>query len=73
MVTGPVGLDGLVAATPEDRDRVVDFLRAASILAALLLAVRRPLGRLVGVGAASQPGGGGSDADRRLAPGPLPG
>ena len=29
-------LDGLVAATPEDRDRVVDFLRAASILAVVL-------------------------------------
>lgn len=27
------GLDALVAATPADRDRVVDFLRAASILA----------------------------------------
>ena len=35
-MTGPVGLAGLVAATPEDRDRVVDFLRAASILAVVL-------------------------------------
>ena len=35
-MTEPTALDGLVAATPADRDRVVDFLRAASILAVVL-------------------------------------
>ena len=35
-MSGTGSLDGLVAATPEDRDRVVDFLRAASILAVVL-------------------------------------
>ena len=35
-LTEATSLDGLVAATPGDRDRVVDFLRAASILAVVL-------------------------------------
>lgn len=35
-MTGPTDLDALVEATPAERDRVVDFLRAASILAVVL-------------------------------------
>lgn len=33
VAAAPSSLDGLAAATPDDRDRVVDFLRAASIVA----------------------------------------